>query len=60
MEEVYPGIFRIKERGSFGVVKPSENVYVLAGPDGVIYDAGYGRKKEVKYLISKIREIMKS
>ena len=57
MEEVYPDIFRIKERGSFGVVKPSENVYVLAGSDGLIYDAGYGKRKTVRYLISKIEEI---
>ncbi len=57
MEELSPGIFCIKERGSFGVVKPSENVYVLAGSDGLIYDAGYGKKKMVKYLIRQIEEI---
>ena len=57
MEEVYTDIFLIKEKGKFGVIKPSENVYVLAGPDGLIYDAGYGRKKTVKYLISQIKKI---
>ena len=42
MKEVYPGIFLIKEKGTFGAIKPPENIYVLAGPDGIIYDAGYG------------------
>ncbi|MHA1284238.1 MAG: MBL fold metallo-hydrolase [Promethearchaeota archaeon] len=57
MKEVYPNIFLIKERGSFGVIKPPENVYILAGQDGLIYDAGYGNKKTVKYLIKQIKKI---
>ena len=57
MNEVYPGIFLIKERGAFGAIKPPENVYVLAGSDGIIYDAGYGTKRAVKYLIKELKEI---
>jgi len=56
-KEVYPGIFLIKERGSLGVIKPPENIYVIAGHDGLIYDAGYGNKKTVKYTVSQIRKI---
>lgn len=59
MEEVYPGIFLIKEKGRFESIKPSENIYVLAGPDGLIFDAGYGNKKTIKYLIKNIHEIEK-
>lgn len=58
MQEVYPGIFLIREKGSFiGVVKPPENVYVIAGNDGIIYDAGYGTKKALKYFLKEIKEI---
>jgi len=57
MNEVYPGIFLIKEKGTFGVIKPPENIYVLAGPDGIIYDAGYGTKKAVKHLIKELKTI---
>ena len=57
MREVYPGIFLIKEKGTFGVIKPPENIYVLAGSDGIIYDAGYGTKRVVKYLIKELKEI---
>ncbi|MFW9989640.1 MAG: MBL fold metallo-hydrolase [Candidatus Odinarchaeota archaeon] len=57
MNEVYSGIFLIKEKGSFGVIKPSENIYVLAGSDGIIYDAGYGNKRAVNHLIKEIKTI---
>ena len=57
MNEVYPGIFLIKEKGTFGVIKPPENIYVLAGSDGIIYDAGYGTKKATKHLIEEIKTI---
>ena len=57
MQEVYPGIFLIREKGSMGAVKPPENVYVLAGNDGIIYDAGYGTKKVLKYFLKELKEI---
>ena len=59
MKEVYPGIFLIKEKGTFGAIKPPENIYVLAGPDGIIFDAGYGTRKAVKHLISELGKIAK-
>jgi glyoxylase-like metal-dependent hydrolase (beta-lactamase superfamily II) len=57
MKEVYPSIFLIKEKGVFGVIKPPENIYVLAGSDGLIYDAGYGTKRTVKKLLKGLKEI---
>ena len=57
MIEVYPGIFLIKEKGTSGAIKPPENIYVLAGSDGIIYDAGYGTKKAIKHLIRELQEI---
>ncbi|MFX1432083.1 MAG: MBL fold metallo-hydrolase [Promethearchaeota archaeon] len=57
MREVYPDIFLIKEKGRFGAIKPPENIYVLAGSDGIIYDAGYGTKRAVKQLVKELKEI---
>ncbi len=60
MEEVYPGIFLIKQKGSFGHIKPPENIYILAGHDGIVYDAGYGNRKTVKKFVKELNEIKKS
>ena len=57
MREVYPNIFLIEEKGRFGAIKPPENVYVLAGSDGIIYDAGYGTKRAVNQIIKALKEI---
>ncbi len=57
MKEVYPGIYLIREKGLFGPLKPSVNIYVLAGQDGSIWDSGYGNKRAVKRLVSKVRKI---
>jgi glyoxylase-like metal-dependent hydrolase (beta-lactamase superfamily II) len=60
MKEVYPGIYSIREGGGLsGVVKPPENVYLIAGNDGLIFDAGYGTKRAVKALIKEIGNIKK-
>ena len=40
MKEIYPDIYSITEKGSYGVFKPPENIYLLAGKDGLIFDAG--------------------
>jgi len=57
VKEVYPGIFLIKEKGAFGAIKPPENIYILAGADAIIYDAGYGTKRAVKHLIKEANRI---
>lgn len=51
MKEVYPGIFSLREKGSFGAIKPPENIYVLAGSNGLIFDAGYGHIWTIKRLM---------
>ena len=57
MKEVYPGIFLITEKGRFKAFKPPENIYILAGSDGLIYDAGYGDIKNIKYVYREIKKI---
>ncbi|TFG08384.1 MAG: MBL fold metallo-hydrolase [Promethearchaeota archaeon] len=59
MKEVHPGIYLIKETGSFKSVKPTVNVYVLAGDDGLIFDAGYGDKITRNFIIDEIEKIRK-
>ena len=59
MEQVHQGIFLIEEKGIFGKFKPAVNIYVLAGNNGIIYDAGYGNKRTVKYFIQEIKKIEK-
>lgn len=57
MEEVYPDIFLIRQQGGFGPFKPEVNVYVLAGGDGLIFDAGYGDRRSVRRLVAEIEKI---
>ena len=57
MKKVCSGIYLITEKGAFGVIKPPLNIYVIPGENGLIYDAGYGKKKAIKYLTMKIQEI---
>lgn len=57
MKEVYPGIFLIKEKGAFGPIRPTENIFILAGHDGLIYDAGYGKKKDIKAFLAEFEKI---
>lgn len=56
MKKVYPNIFLIEEKGRFS---PSDNVYVIAGKDGLIFDAGYGYKKAIKHFLREFKEIEK-
>ena len=57
MKEVYPDIFLIKEGKERLRVKAPVNIYVIGGPDGLIFDAGYGNKKQVKYVVREINKI---
>ncbi len=59
MKEVYPGIYEIKEKGPFGAFTPEVNVYVLAGGDGLIFDAGYGTRSSVAHFLGEIEKIKK-
>ena len=57
LREISHGIFMITEKGAFGGFKPDVNIFVLAGSDGLVYDAGYGTKRSVKNFIARFREI---
>ncbi len=57
MKEVAPGIFMITEKENGRFVKFAVNVYVIADSEGLIFDAGYGRKKTIRYLIDCLTEI---
>jgi glyoxylase-like metal-dependent hydrolase (beta-lactamase superfamily II) len=59
MQEVYPGIFLIKEKGGFESFKPEVNIYIIAGPSGIIFDAGYGGRKMADYVAGEIEKIKK-
>jgi len=57
--EVSPGIFRITERGVLGLLKPPVNIYVITGPDGLVFDSGYGNRSSIKYFSRQFNEINK-
>ncbi len=57
MNELLPDIYVIKERGAFGAFKPEINIYVLAGPDGLVFDAGYGNRGAVRHLVRELESI---
>ncbi|MFC1669172.1 MBL fold metallo-hydrolase [Spirochaetota bacterium] len=57
MKEVFPGIYMISEKSIHISINRYVNVFVITGKDGIIFDAGYGDKKSIKYLQDKIKEI---
>ncbi len=54
MKQVYHGIFLIEEKGIF---RPSDNIFIIAGKDGIIFDAGYGNKRSVRQFLKKYKLI---
>lgn len=40
-EEIYPGIFKVVQHKSRRIAPPV-NIYIIAGDEGLIFDAGYG------------------
>ncbi|PKL36067.1 MAG: hypothetical protein CVV44_17760 [Spirochaetae bacterium HGW-Spirochaetae-1] len=57
MKELYPDIFCITEKGVARNMTPPVNIYVIAGSDGLIFDAGYGRTGSLKEFISQFTAI---
>ena len=55
--EVSPGIFMVTERGPFPRLRPTVNLYVIAGHDGLVLDAGYGNRKTVRLFVKEFRRI---
>ena len=57
LTEVYPGIFRITERGVLGMLKPPVNIYVITGSNGLVYDSGYGNRSSINNFSGYYHEI---
>lgn len=57
LTEVAPNIFRISQNKRTWFAPFSVNVYVIAGENGLVFDAGMGGGKSGAYMVSKIREI---
>ncbi len=63
LKEIKPEIFVITAKSLWSAVRPSVNIYVLAGAESLVFDAGYGTRKEVlavKKNLDRIEKIMKS
>ena len=55
--EVAPDIFRIGQKKRSWIAPFSVNVYVIAGEDGLVFDAGLGGRKACDRMVSQIRDI---
>lgn len=55
--EVAPGVFLITQKKRTRFAPFSVNVYVIAGEDGLVFDAGMGGRKNADRLARQIREI---
>ncbi len=47
----------ITERSWLPQLRPTVNIFVIAGSDGLIFDAGYGNRKTVKLFVEQFRRI---
>ncbi len=59
LKEIYPDIYMITERADGSSLWPSVNIFAIIGSNGLIFDAGYGTRKDVNYLVKNIRFILK-
>lgn len=59
MKEIEPGIFLITEPG-YKKITPAVNIYVIAGSDSLVFDAGYGHRSSVAFFVNEFREIEKT
>ncbi|MCX8123379.1 MAG: MBL fold metallo-hydrolase [Spirochaetes bacterium] len=48
-QEIYPGIFRVVQHRSRKIAPPV-NVYIIAGEEGLIFDAGYGDDTSIRLM----------
>lgn len=55
IKEIRSGIFQITVESRIPSVKPHVNLYVIAGENGLLFDAGYGLKKDIR-LVSRYIE----
>jgi len=51
--EAAPGIFMITERVALREIRPPVNCYLIAGENGLAFDAGYGTSSAVRSFVHK-------
>ncbi|MCW7754445.1 MBL fold metallo-hydrolase [Desulfobotulus sp. H1] len=59
IQEVAHNIFRILVPSPVSVLKPPVNLYYFGGKDGLLWDAGYGTRSDVGYVIRDLENIFK-
>jgi len=59
VKEVAPDLFMITQTAKGRFIKFSVNVFVIGGVNGLIFDAGYGKRKANNYLTAQIKQIEK-
>jgi glyoxylase-like metal-dependent hydrolase (beta-lactamase superfamily II) len=47
----------ITQRGLFPMLKPPVNCYVIAGEEGLVFDAGYGDRRSLRHFMREFRGI---
>ncbi|GAB6098012.1 MBL fold metallo-hydrolase [Desulfatiferula olefinivorans] len=57
VREVAPGVFLITQKKRTRFAPFSVNIYVIAGENGLVFDAGMGGRKNAERLARQIREI---
>lgn len=50
LKEIKPGIFVITTKSKSPALKPPVKIYLLAGENALLFDAGYGLKPDVNYV----------
>lgn len=63
LREIRSGIFVITTKTRFPSLKPPANIYVIAGEESLVFDAGYGLDSDVLYVnahLEKIRKIFRT
>ncbi len=55
-EEIYPGIFKVTQHRSRKIAPPV-NIYIIAGSEGLIFDAGYGDNTSLRLVGEAIKYV---
>lgn len=57
LKEVCPGIFMVTERSWLPQFRPTVNLYVITGTDGLVFDAGYGNRNTIRLFVKEFHRI---
>ncbi len=57
LHEVADNIFVVRQKAGMGGIKPPMNIYVLAGNNGLIFDAGYGTRRDIQHARNSVEAI---